>query len=631
MIRKGPGARKRPGIASDTLVWMAPALAAFVLYARTLRFAFVWDDLDLIVRNAALQGPHWWATLAQDFWQSTGGGTGMWRPLVTLSYRIDGVLSGWQPWAFHLGNVLAHAAATALLAKLALARGAPRPVAIAAGLVYATAPAMSESVAWIAGRTDALASLFTLAALVFARTQRARGTRALGIASLASTALALLAKESALVLPLLLAADAIDGTDAPAAARPAWRAAWPSLVVVAAWALLHRAFVAGSTRPPDPGAAAGMAALVWAPLAWLAPWAPHSPLLDLWQPPALALALFAWAGLIAVAAFAAWLWRRRVMLLLPLALLFLPLVPVAAASLLESGVRFAERSLAIAVAGLALGLAALASRVARPRRVFATAAIAGWAVLQLACALAPIAAWADEESRIRRVAEVRPRDLDALLGLADLLSTEGREEEALAWIARAERVAPMSAGPLVARASIAYRTGRMDDALALSDRALSLEPASLAAGVIRVRALARLGRTGEAVAAGDSLVAAHAGEAAALGALGAARLAAGDAAGAVAPLGEASRRLLDDAGLAWDLGRAAIATGDVPLARAAFERAVTAAPEAYDAWLGVADTRSRLGDPAGAYAALRRAESLPGASDGRAAALRTRIAQRMKP
>ena len=141
MIRKGPGARKRPGIASDTLVWMAPALAAFVLYARTLRFAFVWDDLDLIVRNAALQGPHWWATLAQDFWQSTGGGTGMWRPLVTLSYRIDGVLSGWQPWAFHLGNVLAHAAATALLAKLALARGAPRPVAIAAGLVYATAPA----------------------------------------------------------------------------------------------------------------------------------------------------------------------------------------------------------------------------------------------------------------------------------------------------------------------------------------------------------------------------------------------------------------------------------------------------------------------------------------------------------
>jgi hypothetical protein len=89
-------------------VWALPALAALVLYARTLAYAFVWDDLDLIVRHAALHGPEWAHTLVEDFWASTGGGTGMWRPLVTLSYRVDGVLSGWQPWAFHLVNVLAH-------------------------------------------------------------------------------------------------------------------------------------------------------------------------------------------------------------------------------------------------------------------------------------------------------------------------------------------------------------------------------------------------------------------------------------------------------------------------------------------------------------------------------------------
>ena len=611
-------------------VWALPALAAAALYARTLGYTFVWDDLDLIVRHAALRGPAWPQTLVQDFWIATGGGTGMWRPLVTLSYRVDGVLSGWQPWAFHLGNVLAHAVASALLARLALARGAPRGVSLAAGLVYASAPAMSEAVAWIAGRTDAFAALFTLAALLLARLHRERGSRVLGAGSLACTALALLSKESALVLPLLLAADAIDGADTRAG-RAAWRAAWPSLVVVAVWAVAHRAVVAGSTRPADPGAAAGVAALVWAHLAWLAPWAPHSPLLDLWQPPGVALAMFAWAGLMAVAALAAWLARRRVALLLPLALLFLPLLPVAGASLLEAGVRFAERALALPIAGLALGFAALAARVPGPRRALAAAAIAGWAAIQAACALAPIAAWADEESRIRRVTEVRPRDVDAMLGLADLLSTEGRDREALTWIARAEQVAPGSAGPAIARASLAYRSGRMDEALVFSERACALEPASLAGGVIRVRALARLARTSEAVAAGDSLVAAHPGEPATQGALGAARLAAGDAAGAVTPLREASRRLLEDAGLAWDLGRAAIATGDVPLAREAFERAVTSAPESYDAWLGVADTRSRLGDAPGAEEALRRAEALPGASDGRAASLRARIAQRLNP
>jgi tetratricopeptide (TPR) repeat protein len=612
-------------------VWALPALAALALYARTLGYTFVWDDLDLIVRNAALQGPTWAHTLVQDFWASTGGGTGMWRPLVTLSYRMDGVLSGWRPWAFHLVNLLAHAAATALLARLALARGASRAAALAAGLVYASAPAMSESVAWIAGRTDAFAALLTLAALVLARAHRERGARSLAAGSLACTALALISKESALVLPLLIAADAIDGTEPRAAARVAWRAAWPTLAVVVVWALLHRAVVTGSSRPPDPGAAAGMAALVWAHLAWLAPWAPHSPLLDLWRSPATAIAALAWAGLAAVVVLGAWLARRRVALLLPLALLILPLAPVAAAALLEAGVRFAERSLALPVAGMALGFAGLASLVPAPRRTLAAAAIAGWAMLQISFALAPIAAWADEESRIRRVASVRPRDVDALLGLADLLSTEGRDRESLEWIARAEKVAPGSAGPPVARASLAFRSGRMDEALAYADRALALDPAGLAAGMIRVRALARLGRAAEATAAGDSLVTLHPGDPAALGALGAARLAAGDAAGAVGPLGEASRRLLDDAGLAWDLGRAAIAVGDVPLAREAFERAVTAAPESYDAWLGVADTRSRLGDAAGAEAALQRAEGLPGASDGRAAALRARIAQRLKP
>jgi Flp pilus assembly protein TadD len=90
-------------------------------------------------------------------------------------------------------------------------------------------------------------------------------------------------------------------------------------------------------------------------------------------------------------------------------------------------------------------------------------------------------------------------------------------------------------------------------------------------------------------------------------------------------LREASAHLLDDAGLAWDLGRAAIAVGDVPLAREAFERAVTAAPAFYEAWLGVADTRARTGDRPGAEEALARAAALPGARDGRVEMLRNRI------
>jgi tetratricopeptide (TPR) repeat protein len=501
---------------------------------------------------------------------------------------------------------------------------------------------MSEPVAWIAGRTDAFAALWTLAALALARARRERRSeipprRALLLAgaALACAGLALLSKEAALVLPLLVAADAIDGSGGGALAnargRAALRAAWPFAAVVAVWALLHRAVVAGSSHPPTPGAAQAAAALVWAHLAWLVPWAPHSPLLDLWHAPAFPLAALAWAGLAAVGGCGVWLARRRVPLLLPLALLFLPLLPVAAASLLEAGVRFAERALALPVAGMALALAGLAARAPAARRPLAVAAIAGWALLQGGLALAPIAAWADEESRIRRIAQVRPRDLDALLGLADLLSTQGREREAGVWIERAEAVAPNDPGPPIARASLAFRAGRNDEALAFAERAGAIDPASLAAGVIRVRALARLHRAAAATAAADSIVAAHPGEPAALGAQGVARLAAGDAAGAVAPLDRASRQLLDDAGLAWDLGRAAIAVGDVARAREAFERAVIARAGCVRR---VARGRRHPRPPRRRRGRGRGATPrgiAPGASDGRAAELRARIAQRSKP
>jgi tetratricopeptide (TPR) repeat protein len=604
-------------------VWLLPVMAALTIYARTLGFTFVWDDLDLIVRNAGLHGSDWAGLLTQDFWRSMGGATGMWRPLVTLSYRLDGVLSGWQPWLFHGVNALAHAAASGLVAKLARVRGVPVWAAAAAGILYATTPALSESTAWIAGRTDAFAALFTLAALWLARRARARPARWAHAGVLACVGLALLAKETALVLPLLLLADAAD--ERAPGGPTLWRSLVPSLAVVLVWAVVHRALVAAPAHTAAPGAAAGVAALLWAHLAWLVPWAAHSPLLDVWHAPAAGVALAAWLALAGVTVLGVELARRRVGLALPLALLIAPLLPVAAASVLESGVRYAERALTLPAAGLALGLTWLAARVSVRARGLVFGVLGTWIVLQCAATYPAVGAWRDEESRIRRIASVRPRDLDALLGLADLLSNEGRDSEALEWIARAEVVAPGDAGPWLARASVAYRSGHLEEALAAADAALARSPDDLAAGMVRVRALARLGRGPLAVAAGEELVGSHPEAAAAAGALGTARLAAGDAAGALDLLTRSSAQLLDDAGLAWDLGRAALTTGDVALARTAFERAVVAAPEFYEAWLGVADTRSRLGDAAAANVALDRAATLPGAQDGRVAVLRARF------
>lgn len=612
-----PPASRRRATPFPAVDWAAPLAAvvvALALYARTLGFAFVWDDLDLIVRHAELQGPAWVQALTRDFWSATGGGTGMWRPLVTLSYRVDGVLSGWSPAWFHAVNVLGFALAAALLARLAQRRGATPRIAALAGACFVCAPSQAEAVAWVAGRTDVFVAVGTLLALLGADDVR-RGAPRRGLAAvMLGTGVALLAKETAAVVPLLLALDA--AADVPGQRmRAAWRAAAPALALLVVWAVAHRAFADAPAHAPRPDALLAAPALLWSHLAWLAPWAPHAPLLPVWQQPATPLA--ALAVLAALAGFVAmvWLARRGSPATLPLALLLLPLVPVAGAVALEAGTRYAERSLMLPVAGLALGLASLAGAARWRRATWPALLFMGVVLMQAVSAWRPIAAWASEEARIRRVVEVRPAELDALLGLADLLSSEGREEEARGWVERATRQAPDDPGPWRARAALAFRAGRPDEALAAAERALALAPDDLASGVVRVRALVVSGRVGEAVAAGDGLLAANPAEPPALGASGVARLAAGDAEGAYQRLADASARLRDDAGLAHDLGRAAVATGRFPEARVAFERAVRTAPGFYAAWLGVADMRSRLGDAAGADEALDRAAACPGADD----------------
>ena len=630
--------RRASSSSAGPAVWasLAPGLAVLVFYGATVSFGFVWDDLDLIVRNAALHGTQWVALLGQDFWQVTGGGTGMWRPLVVASYRLDHVLGGGSPAGFHAVNVLVHALASVLVARLARARGLPPIAGFVAGMLYATAPALSESTAWIAGRTDGFVALFTLLALLSARRWRARGEPWVLVAGGLAVAAALLSKETALMLPLLLAADAADArstTGSATGSATAWlgnAAQLPLLLAVAitaAWALAHRMIVASPSHPPDPGALLGAAALLWTNLLWLLPWAPHAPLLPLWQPPGPLMAGVAWGALVLVVVAIARAASRRVPFVLPVALVFAPLLPVAAASLLESGVRFAERALVLPVAGVALLLATLLARSPVAKRGLAVAILGFVVALQCVAVIPAIAAWRDDESRIRRVAEVRPQDADALLGMADLLSALGRTAEAAEWIARAEQVAPADADVLVARASLAFRAGDPAAALGAATRALALAPDDVAAGMIRVRSLVALGRAAEALPIAEALAAAHPREPAAEGAYGIALAAAGQSAAAAPRLADASARLLDDAGLAWESGRLEVARGDIAAAQVAFERAVTAEPGFYEAWLGLADTRMRGADSAGADQALRRAEALPGADDRRAARLRAHWAE----
>ncbi|MBI2526258.1 MAG: glycosyltransferase family 39 protein [Candidatus Rokubacteria bacterium] len=181
------------------------ALAVVLGYAATLSYDFVWDDTLLIQRSWHL---HQWrslpAVLGSHFWAEVQEASHYYRPLVMLSFFLDVQLWGLNPAGFHLTNVLAHLATS--LAVLALGRrltGSHWAGGIA-GVAFALHPLHSESVAFISGRTDILATLFFLLALLSYAAWRDSGRHLQYALSLAAFFLALMAKEVAITLPAIL-------------------------------------------------------------------------------------------------------------------------------------------------------------------------------------------------------------------------------------------------------------------------------------------------------------------------------------------------------------------------------------------------------------------------------------------
>ncbi len=144
------------------------ALVATV-YGSTLQSPFLWDDRRLIVEQI-LEAPRSLGSyLFTPFWNSAETGEsyrGFFRPLTTLSFVWDADLDGGNPVGFHLTNLVLHLATVAALFAVARRFGANLIPAAAMGLVFGLAPRLTESVSWISGRTDVLAALFGLLAIL---------------------------------------------------------------------------------------------------------------------------------------------------------------------------------------------------------------------------------------------------------------------------------------------------------------------------------------------------------------------------------------------------------------------------------------------------------------------------------
>lgn len=620
--------------------WLHPALPAalltLVLYAPTLRFGFVWDDLRLASMNPTLRS--WegvWRSLGSDFWVATGNqSSGLWRPLVTASYALDGALFRWEAWGFHLVNVLAAVAVSALVATVSLRAGAGRGMALLAGLWFAAMPHHVESVAWIAGRTDVFAALFFLLAFWLDRRDDGECRRWPGAAALAALAAALLTKESC--APFLAVAFVAHAAADPK--RP-WRdsARWvmPYAALTSVYLVAHVILV---RTPPPPGyltpemiASGRRSAFLMLPgfLGFLSPFMVHTPatILQLpgsWTDPRVlggAALQLAWVG------GTAWLAWRRSRFAAPLLLFWITLLPTFTANLFQAYLLFSERFVYLPSAGLAWAAALALTPFAAGRWSRATIAVAG-ALFVGACAVATwrtVPDWRNEETLYTSMTVKGPRNAQGWILLARLRLTQNREAEAEAAVAPVEQLAGARPEALSIRALLYYRHGDWPKVVEYADRALALDPTLVEPRLTRSIALLRLGRMDEAEQSITALRAAMPDNPTVLGLEGQRLMVLRRPAEALPFLRRAAEYTHDDPDLYYALGLASAMTGDVPAARTAFADCVRIEPGLCDGWMRLATACHVLGDVAGRDAALARAEALPEAADGRVEALRRRF------
>ncbi|XP_064785639.1 protein O-mannosyl-transferase TMTC2-like [Oncorhynchus masou masou] len=143
---------------------------ALVLYVNTLGADFCYDDSRAIKTNQDLLPETPWINIFyHDFWGTLlthSGSHKSYRPLCTLSFRLNHALGGLEPWGYHLVNVGLHGAVTALftwLARLLLGGGL---WSLLAGLLFASHPIHTEAVAGVVGRADVGSALFFLLSLL---------------------------------------------------------------------------------------------------------------------------------------------------------------------------------------------------------------------------------------------------------------------------------------------------------------------------------------------------------------------------------------------------------------------------------------------------------------------------------
>jgi tetratricopeptide (TPR) repeat protein len=186
------------------------AIITFAVFANSLANEFVFDDESVILSDPTI-------TQLSNIPKFFSGQLGFhkvigayYRPVISSSYAIDYAIWQYNPFGFHLTNILIHIINVLLLFKLLslMFKNYSSPyknyIILISVLIFAVHPVHTEVVAWVSGRTDGLACTFFFASFIFYLIYAENPVFKNILLTLTLYLFALFAKEMAITLPAVI-------------------------------------------------------------------------------------------------------------------------------------------------------------------------------------------------------------------------------------------------------------------------------------------------------------------------------------------------------------------------------------------------------------------------------------------
>ncbi len=464
----------RPGAVS-VLVIIA---ATFAVYAASIGNGFVYDDHELILNNRLITGPGYQLeAFTTSLWSFKGMVSNTYRPMLHLIFLAERAAFGVSPWGYHLTAVALHsmnAVTVFLIASFFAFNGAGQassdglskgarvlrfPVKkgfsgylppLLAGLVFSLHPVNSEAVSWVSAVTELTYTLFFLLSFYFFMRFRAGQGRAFYALSILCFPVALLSKETAIMLPALIAAYDLSGEGVPFFRR------WKDYILYTLLAVLYMALrtisVGGLLHHRQISLSVRELAINIFPLIFTYAWKLVLPIglnaiyvmeytASLTEPKAIAGALAAVVFILALA-----LSLRKRQAFIGLLLIALPLLPVLYIPAL-SNAAFADRYLYLPSAGLAVLISfairpIFASSKARKARALIMPAAAAVLVLYSVGSFKRSVVWKDDLTLWQDTVVKSPSSKYAHYNLALAYREKGDNKSAVSQFLEAIRLDP---------------------------------------------------------------------------------------------------------------------------------------------------------------------------------------------